>query len=860
MASRLPKSTRFLLTFAIFAASLGACRKNVSRSLSDAAVATNTGQTPTVSITPVSCSIITAFPSPWRRNASETLGFVCRHTTGGTLNAPECQADGGSWGACSLPTFHTMSNLAEGAHSFRVRASDTAGNQGMSPLLSWSVDLTSPTIGAASLITATDVTASFLFSATDPNGSGVEKFQCRLPNVYSAWSDCASPKTFNGLAPSTAYTFYVRAFDQAGNASAEGSLAFSTLAVPPGFDGCYFTSAVPPYSRLRTQSFAFACVSPTATISSVECRLDYGAWTNCATQTSHQVTSLSEGDHLFAVRYVDSQAGRSPASTVGWRVNSTLPVAEITSAQTNTLTPAFVFRGRDSAGGSVSNFQCRLTREGATVIDWASCASPLNLSSGVVPEKPHVFSVKVFDLAGNESLPVDYAWTAPATQPPSCVVQTAFGGGFRKNTSETIAFACTSVAPLASYECRMNGQAWSACSGPASHNVSGLQNATSYRFEVRATDSFGNVGSASLPLDWSVDLAAPTAVVDAADAVNTSATLRFTASDTGGSGVASTLCSLDGVSGWTTCASPVAYSGLTVNTTYTFRVKAVDRAGNAGAEATRSFVTTPTYAGPTCSLIAPSAIASGWTNQSNLTFQVSCVGGTPNGLECRLNSGSWSACVSPVVINTSDPGAQSFFVRPIDSNSTPGPVDQANWNFDSTSPDLTLTGSSTGDRSATFTFSATDTGGSGIEKTLCQLSGGSGGWTDCTSPKSYSSLTRGQAYTFSVKARDRAGNESVVRSYSWTVPSGGGGGGSGSPSTPHTALWAQSAQGGYYDATGVIQGAHRLASMRVYGGKFMGGEPVPMYPVLVNSWGHVCFQAGYTNGYFVCSGVPVHYE
>ncbi|PYV78310.1 MAG: hypothetical protein DMG96_08305 [Acidobacteria bacterium] len=49
---------------------------------------------------------------------------------------------------------------------------------------------------------------------------------------------------------------------------------------------------------------------------------------------------------------------------------------------------------------------------------------------------------------------------------------------------------------------------------------------------------------------------------------------------------------------------------------------------------------------------------------------------------------------------------------------------------------------------------------------LCQLD--SSAFTACSSPATYSGLSQG-SHTFSVKARDAAGNQSAAASFTWTV-------------------------------------------------------------------------------------------
>src|SRR3990167_1392634 len=86
--------------------------------------------------------------------------------------------------------------------------------------------------------------------------------------------------------------------------------------------------------------------------------------------------------------------------------------------------------------------------------------------------------------------------------------------------------------------------------------------------------------------------------------------------------------------------------------------------------------------------------------------------------------------------------------------------------MDTTPPDTSITSQPlnlTNSTSANFSFTSTEDG-STFE---CQMD--SGGYTSCTSPKSYTELTEG-SHSFSVKAIDSAGNtDSTPASYTWTI-------------------------------------------------------------------------------------------
>src|SRR5438132_1820590 len=152
-------------------------------------------------------TIITAAP-PARSNSS-SASFSFTATEAGSSFA--CQLDASAFAACTSPK--SYSGLADGSHTFRVRATDPAGNTDPTPAsYTWTVDTTPPdtTITAAPPATTTSSSASFSFTATEAGST----FACRLD--ASAFAACASPKSYSGLADGS-HTFRVRATDPAGN-------------------------------------------------------------------------------------------------------------------------------------------------------------------------------------------------------------------------------------------------------------------------------------------------------------------------------------------------------------------------------------------------------------------------------------------------------------------------------------------------------------------------------------------------------------------------------------------------------------------------------------------------------------------
>ena len=121
-----------------------------------------------------------------------------------------CRIDGDPYAACSEAGAHTTATLADGLHSFRLRARDEAGNTEHVGS-TFTVDATPPETTIDSVV-VNGTKATVRFSGTDANTPLT--FQCRIDS--GRFSGCRSGKVFNGLAAGP-HTIRVRARDKAGN-------------------------------------------------------------------------------------------------------------------------------------------------------------------------------------------------------------------------------------------------------------------------------------------------------------------------------------------------------------------------------------------------------------------------------------------------------------------------------------------------------------------------------------------------------------------------------------------------------------------------------------------------------------------
>jgi hypothetical protein len=140
--------------------------------------------------------------------------------------------------------------------------------------------------------------------------------------------------------------------------------------------------------------------------------------------------------------------------------------------------------------------------------------------------------------------------------------------------------------------------------------------------------------------------------------------------------------------------------------------------------------------------------------------------------ECKLDRAAFAACSSSGIAYSGPlaPGSHTFEVEAITGGAASSPASYT-WTIQGRTPPpppAISSGPEATTTSKTATFVFTD-GEAGVTF-LCALDGGSP--SACSSPKSYEVGTQGE-HTFSVQARDAAGNVSAATSYSWTIVKSG---------------------------------------------------------------------------------------
>jgi Tol biopolymer transport system component len=294
---------------------------------------------------------ITAGPGGPTNDTTPTFGFAADPAAGATF---ECAVDNAAFAVCTTP--HTTAALADGAHTFRVRAVRPGGARDSSPATrTFFVDTVAPTsqiqlssqdgakVGPGERYRGTVLLGR---STSDPAPSGgVAGILCALdppaaPQTSAAFSGAGCP-----LITSTPgqHTVYVLAYDAAGNEQTAVTVqAFEIVGAPDttitaGPEGTVFE---------RRPTFSFTSTVPGSTF---RCRIDNIDLGTC-TSPYRLAKELAAQAHFFEVQAVSPEGAEDPTRA---RRDFTVAVAqtEVRVEQCTDDGAAAIARGRAQSEG-----------------------------------------------------------------------------------------------------------------------------------------------------------------------------------------------------------------------------------------------------------------------------------------------------------------------------------------------------------------------------------------------------------------------------------------------------------------------------------------------------------------------------
>jgi hypothetical protein len=217
--------------------------------------------------------------------------------------------------------------------------------------------------------------------------------------------------------------------------------------------------------------------------------------------------SLADGSYIAYATQDDSNADTAYSAPRTFTVDTTQPGVTLTAPSvgllTNDTTPTLrggagadngdsatvtvkLYAGSGVAGSPLQTLP--VSRSGAS---WS--AEPSALADGT-----YTAQAVQTDAAGNTGTSGARSFTIDATAP-----DTSIDSGPSGNTTATTAdLGFGSTEPGATFECSLDGGAWSACSSPRSYT--GLA-VGSHDFAVRALDSLGNADTTPASRTWTIN-------------------------------------------------------------------------------------------------------------------------------------------------------------------------------------------------------------------------------------------------------------------------------------------------------------------------------------------------------------------
>lgn len=392
--------------------------------------------------------------------------------TGSTF---ECSLDGGAYFSCTAAGY-TTPKLADGAHTFSVRAVSGAGLADPTPATrSFTVDATPPDtaieFGPSGLVGFNEPEFGYE-SPTDPETA---QFECSLDSAAYAACD---EEEFIVEAPLAdgSHTFAVRAIDQAGNVdSTPASTAFTIDATSPTVE---IKSGPEGTTANRSPSFGFEASGGTVgcAVEPIGAEAEEPTLDACTSGTSDTVaTPLADGTYVFIVSAVDT-AENETAQRREFTIDGTAPDTSITvgpESTTDDPRPTFSFAATETN----VTWLCRYDAAA-----FAACSGPgaTHVPATALADGSHTFQVKAVDAAGNaDATPASRTFTVLTAGP-----QTTIESGPSGAIEATKADFTYSANKTSTFQCSLDGAAFAGCG--TSDELTGLAQGE-HRFEVRAS-------------------------------------------------------------------------------------------------------------------------------------------------------------------------------------------------------------------------------------------------------------------------------------------------------------------------------------------------------------------------------------
>jgi fibronectin type 3 domain-containing protein len=551
-------------------------------------------------------------------------------------------------------TTYSDLGLAPGAYSYRVRATDAAGNLGpYSNVASGTIpDLTPPTApsGLSASPSGSQIALGWTAASDNVGVTGYLVERCTGAGC-TTFAQLAAPSgttyTDTGLAVDS-YSYRVRATDAAGNLGPYSNVATASIpdTTPPTAPSGLTATAT------GTQ-IDLSWIAATDNVGVTGYRLERCAGASCGafaqiaspTAMTSSDLALAPGTYSYRVRATDAAGNLGPYSNVATASipDTTPPTAPsgLSAAPSGTQIALNWTGATDNVG--VTGYLVERC-QGPSCTTFAQLATPSGTTyndTGLAVDS-YSYRVRATDAAGNLGpySNVANAAISDATPPTAPTTLVATVTGSQIDLSWTAATDNVGVTGYRLERCTGAGcGAFAQIATPAATTYSDLGLAPgSYSYRVRATDAAGNLGPYSNVATAAIaDTTPPTAPGGLSAAPSgTQIALGWTAAsdNVAVTGYLVERCAGSGCSTFAQIATPTGTTytdtGLAI-ATYSYRVRATDAAGNLGPY---SNVASATIIGPAAGLAVAYAFDEG--------LGTTTADASGNGVTGTLNSTTWT--------------------------------------------------------------------------------------------------------------------------------------------------------------------------------------------------------------------------
>jgi alpha-tubulin suppressor-like RCC1 family protein len=437
-----------------------------------------------------------------------------------------CSSGSGYSSDVTVGTAITDALGADGSYTLCVIAKDLAGNYqalGSATTSTWTRDSTVPN----ATITGHPVSSPNNINSitVDVGGAGVVGYKyklginadCSIPTGYSVESvdtaDIIEPLSSEGN-----YVLCVIGRNSASVWQAEASATQASwtrdVTSPAAFTitGVFGGADVSPDAWLAYSEPTFSWNSAVGAVSyNVSIRNNSDTSDVCALQATAALSytftgcTLSNGVTYHAKAQAQDSAGNTTlASLYTFTVDQTSPALSIVSPAASTPAITGVFINGACENGLTVNLSGDLAGPATTVCSSGSFNVAITFTAG---EGTKDIVVSQTDAAGNTSS-VNRDFIRDTTLPTITI--TGNPSSVSNINSANFTFSGTDANGVALYECELDAGGYSSCTSPK--NYSGPLSEASHTFNVRATDTAGNLSTVA-SYGWTIDVTAPTATL-----------------------------------------------------------------------------------------------------------------------------------------------------------------------------------------------------------------------------------------------------------------------------------------------------------------------------------------------------------